>query len=451
MKRFNITRLFRSTLTAMVIFGLMLGLWPAAAYADFTADDSQAIFNNWPTWVVGDNLTCSTNAPSSSLSGDSNIEQAFRYFMTKGLRAEQAAGILGNLRQESGVNPASDNPAAQGGGGGWIPGVDQGGGGIAQWEGGRWSGSSGLLAYTAGKGDFKQPKGDGKNWKVLSIQLDFLWGELSHEFPKNKQPGLKELKETTTVEQATIVFEEKFERAGIPNMPRRIKFANEVFALAQQKGWANGNTSIPPGADPSFACASSGGSGVDVNGYSFPMAPQKKKSYGGLPCTKPIMNGAYTRNGRYTDEHGNSANIRTCHHDASPAFDLMDGNGGSQVYAITSGKVTQVTTCYSMWGSCVPGCMSIMFKANNGNDKMYYWYGHLKKVSVKPEQTVTAGTPMGQTATRDMPDRCWGGGPHLHIDRGCVRGNTPMTGGNKWCREPKFLDDLAKIWEGLPK
>src|ERR1700722_8349960 len=55
-----------------------------------------------------------------------NDQAAFDYFLGKGLANFQAAGIVGNLDQESGVNPT----AVQSGG----PGR-----GIAQWEvGGRW-------------------------------------------------------------------------------------------------------------------------------------------------------------------------------------------------------------------------------------------------------------------------------------------------------------------------
>ena len=58
--------------------------------------------------------------------GFANDQAAFDYFLGKGLTNFQAAGIVGNLDQESGVEPTS----VQGGG----PGR-----GIAQWSvGGRW-------------------------------------------------------------------------------------------------------------------------------------------------------------------------------------------------------------------------------------------------------------------------------------------------------------------------
>lgn len=445
---------------------MLMVFTPMTVFADFTQEDIQAVWNNWPAWVAGDNIVCqdsSAGTPNGSLDGTGNskelndrIKFAFQYFILKGLTPKQSAGILGNLRQESGVNPASDNPAAKGGSGGWIPGVDQAGGGIAQWEGGRWSGQTGLLAYVAGKGKFNKPQGDGKNWKVLSIQLDFLWGELTGAGAISKQPGLAEVKASTTVEAATVAFEEKFERARIPNMPRRIILANEVYTMATEKGWANDITSS---TDPSETIASTtcpeqedAATVVGTDGYSFPMAPRKQKDYGTLPCEKPITSGPYTRNGIYTDRYGTKTKNPGCHHDGTPAFDLMDGDGGSKVYAITNGRIVNTTSCYSLnRGSCVPGCSTIQFQAANGTDKKYYWYGHLQNVNVKAGQTVRAGQQIAQVATRKYGGKCWGGGPHLHIDRGCSNGNTPMTGGNKDCRDPSFVPLLKKVWDGLPK
>ena len=68
-------------------------------------------------------------APPQAIFG--NDQASFDYFVGKGLTPFQAAGIVGNLDQESGVNPT----AVQSGG----PGR-----GVAQWSvGGRWDTSAG--------------------------------------------------------------------------------------------------------------------------------------------------------------------------------------------------------------------------------------------------------------------------------------------------------------------
>jgi len=54
-------------------------------------------------------------------------------------------------------------------------------------------------------------------------QLDYLWWELNNTYSR----ALSALKETTSVEEATKVFMDKFERPhkDYANLPRRIKYA----------------------------------------------------------------------------------------------------------------------------------------------------------------------------------------------------------------------------------
>jgi len=91
----------------------------------------------------------------------SNSEQsAFNFFVSKGLTKIQSAGVIGNLMQESSVNPAA---------------VEYGGGpgrGIAQWSvGGRWdtSRNDNVTAYASARGE--------NRW-ALGTQLNFTWYEL---------------------------------------------------------------------------------------------------------------------------------------------------------------------------------------------------------------------------------------------------------------------------------
>ena len=131
-----------------------------------------------------------------------NAKTAYDYFINKGLSPAQAAGIIGNLMQESGVNPGS----VQSGG----PGR-----GIAQWSvGERWQG---VLAMAKAQG--KQP-GD------LGVQLDYLWKELT----TTESGSLAALKGTSSASQAAVVFEQHFERAGTPKNAARIANAESVLA-----------------------------------------------------------------------------------------------------------------------------------------------------------------------------------------------------------------------------
>jgi len=135
-----------------------------------------------------------------------NDVTACNYFVAKGLTNFQSAGIVGNLDQESGVDPN----AVQAGG----PGR-----GIAQWSvGGRWDtdANDNAVAY-AGK--------EGQSVDSLQLQLDFIWYELT----TFSGYGLASLKGTTNVTDATVVFETDFEGCGQCDQSTRISYAEGVL------------------------------------------------------------------------------------------------------------------------------------------------------------------------------------------------------------------------------
>jgi len=136
-----------------------------------------------------------------------NDQAAFDFFVMKGLTDFQAAGIVGNLDQESGVDPT----IAQYGGG---PGR-----GIAQWSvGGRWdtSANDNVLDYAAQKGE---------GAKTLNLQLEFIWYEMT-----NIGYGYSALKATTNVTDATIAFMDKYEICGTCASSQRVTYAKAVLA-----------------------------------------------------------------------------------------------------------------------------------------------------------------------------------------------------------------------------
>jgi len=142
-----------------------------------------------------------------------NDKPAYDYFAGKGLPNFQSAAIVGNLDQESGVNPT----ISQSGGG---PGR-----GIAQWSAGaRWDTTAGdnLVAYAAMQG---------LPTSSLTVQLGFVWYELE-TFPEY---GLAMLRAATNVTDATAAFEDHYEGcvyANFPvcNLPQRVTYAKGVLA-----------------------------------------------------------------------------------------------------------------------------------------------------------------------------------------------------------------------------
>ena len=144
-----------------------------------------------------------------------NDKVIYDYFVGKGLTGFQAAGIAGNLDQESGGDPM----AVQGGG----PGR-----GIAQWSvGGRWDTGS-------NDNENKFAASQGQSMWSLQAQLDFIWYELT-TFPGY---GLAALKASANVTDATVVFQDKFEVCGTCVSTQRIAYAKAVLA-------AYGNTAPP--------------------------------------------------------------------------------------------------------------------------------------------------------------------------------------------------------------
>ena len=146
-----------------------------------------------------------TATTTSELS--SNTHTAFNYFVRKGLTKRQAAGIVGNLMQESSVDPRA---------------VEFGGGpgrGIAQWSvGGRWDSSyhDNVAWYAA--------RHRASRW-ALATQLAFTWYEL-HTVGGY---GLAPLRHATTIRSATLAFERDFEKCGACDESRRISYAHEVY------------------------------------------------------------------------------------------------------------------------------------------------------------------------------------------------------------------------------
>jgi Phage tail lysozyme len=113
-------------------------------------------------------------------------QQALQYFRGKGLTPAQAAGIVGNLKQESSLNPNAP------------------GGGLDQGQGAR-----------ANSGTVKQ-------------QLDKIWSELS----TSELGTLRHLQKTHTPAEAARVFSAEFERPGEPNLPARERYAEEAAGTA---------------------------------------------------------------------------------------------------------------------------------------------------------------------------------------------------------------------------
>lgn len=124
----------------------------------------------------------------------------WEFFISHGFTREQTAGVIGNMWVESSL--ISDRH--QIGGSAY---------GIVQWEGGR---RVRLESMAIERGVYV---GD------LSFQLDFIIRELNTTEIK----AFQTLQASVTVEQATLAFQNYYERCGKCHQDRRIQMAREVL------------------------------------------------------------------------------------------------------------------------------------------------------------------------------------------------------------------------------
>lgn len=174
------------------------------------------------------------------LSGDTG-GGILAYFMSKGLTEAQAAGIVGNLQQESGLNPRAA------------------GGGIYQGLGSR------------------QPRSG-----TVAGQIEQIWQELT----STPEYGLSALRHARSPQEAARIFSEHFEKPGTPMLSNRERYAQEALRAHPHGGGSgrSGGSYVPPSTSygserlsPAGSGGSTGGTGTHrmvaaIERYSNPFA-----------------------------------------------------------------------------------------------------------------------------------------------------------------------------------
>ena len=367
----------------------------AKLLAEETASNATGSSNDTSADSIGQ--CCGSGGGSTLLSGKDNKEKIWNYLIGKGLNNIQVAGIMGNIKQESGFDPNALNPGSKAYG-------------IAQWYQGR---KTALERFAKSKG---KPIND------LGMQLDFLWKELNEGY---KSRVLDPIKKSNDLGEVVLIWLERFE---VPCMPGscgheqaiRLPFAQAIKQEAERGGSAG--VTAADGGDASdieainSGCSEGGADSSQVNADGYAM-PTKREGIN-LPCKK-----------------------ETCHHDGTPAADLgiSDKWEGTPVYAITDGKIEGLKYRRGLVGAAAPAeCKSFQLVAKDGYQ---YWYGHIKGVTVDNGEEVKAGQKIaviGQSSCADHTP------PHLHIDRGSPKGHY---GGSMSNRDPAFIPLLDKIYE----
>nr|WP_167217986.1 phage tail tip lysozyme [Kribbella shirazensis] len=186
-----------------------------------------------------------------NLSGANNQQKAFNFFVQNGYTKEQAAGIVGNMIAESGVEPARlqntppgtvsmpeqvvDSPL------GW---------GIVQWT-------------PAGK-MIEPSRDDGAQDEMiasLAFQLDFLVKQLNGTGPLPELAAGNAIKSATTVDEAAYEFGHKFERFAGHENPNSPTYADRKANARHVLETFGGSVPVDDGsADP--AASTGGGCGA---------------------------------------------------------------------------------------------------------------------------------------------------------------------------------------------
>lgn len=187
-------RLVYCVMTTIMICSFIISNGKVFAVNDFYSSND---INFYDSNTTDD---CTINGTGSgNLVGNENTEKALRFLVGKGLALIQASGVAGNLQAESSINPAriqgtgtqiADNNYTL---------VDGVGFGIAQWtSGGRQQGLVNLSKSS--------------NLKItdLSLQLDYLWKELSG----NYKGALSDLKKTDNPVDAAVAFHNGYEKSA---------------------------------------------------------------------------------------------------------------------------------------------------------------------------------------------------------------------------------------------
>ena len=206
-----------------------------------------------------DTEACTVSLGSVSLLGSDNVEKAYNFFVQKGMPAIGAAGIVGNLMTESGVNPKSISNDGK-----TI--------GIAQWEGGR---DDNLRAFAAKE---NLPYDD------LGVQLDFLWQEANASYKEVVQ----HVHDATSPEDAATQWmgpgDNGRNRTGGFENPSS-QYANESTrrsnAAAVYKRY--GGSAVTAGGVTTSASSSSCGGGSPYTSSDFPLYSQCDPKWGNNP------------------------------------------------------------------------------------------------------------------------------------------------------------------------
>lgn len=308
------------------------------------------------------------SAGDTQLYGSENAEIVFNFFVSKGYKPFQAAGIIGNMSVESGVEPQRLQGTQSG-----IKTPAESVSGNIGWGLVQWTPASKFI-------NTQSPKSKANE---IGVQLEFLWNQLEGKGPLPEKQAGDQLKTTTNVEDAVLAFQGNtkvggkysgFERPADQRGSVSERTSRAKAALAKF-----GSGVVTDAAEPgSTVCTVSneGGAGEVVGEYAFPV-PKK----------------FYTQHPEW---------FSAPHHDY-PASDIPVPTG-TPVYSMTGGRIIKAPA----GGACGIGVI-----IDSGGVQYTYCHGSDGGAvsGAKQGDTVKAGQLIMHSASTGESS-----GPHLHIE-----------------------------------
>lgn len=159
-------------------------------------------------WIV----KVGVNAYLTQSEMENNATEFYGYFNSKGFTVESVAGMLGNLQQESNINPGMKQTASANSGWGLI----------------QWTPSSNLTDYATAHGS---------DWATGEIQTQLMWDEIINGYGGQwiPKPSLgcvytgAEFSQLTDVAEACKAYLYERERAGVEALDKRLTYASNWY------------------------------------------------------------------------------------------------------------------------------------------------------------------------------------------------------------------------------
>lgn len=199
----------------LVLISSIMPLKVFAIDMDFYSSNDILFFNpDCTSSSSGSSSGSGSGEISGEIADNQNAEPIMKFIVSKGFTLKQAAGIGGNFMRESHLDPTMIEGMTHADAS-FVPQKGQGFG-LAQWT--YYTRQDKMVAYS---------KETSRSLIDLSFQLDWFWKEFTTDY----LGGIPTLSQTTTIEDATVDFHQKYESSadGASQIQDRINYANQLY------------------------------------------------------------------------------------------------------------------------------------------------------------------------------------------------------------------------------